>query len=122
MPGHERRLVAGEKRQGADQILRHLDALDRLQASDGGELLVHGGKTRARLSHRCSRPAGRWRSIRLRSFRSARPGYYLLYGPCSGASQHRAMTSARGGCASGDPIDDNVGEARWTDNNAGDGA
>jgi len=30
LPSHERRVVAGEKRQHADQIVRHLHALDRL--------------------------------------------------------------------------------------------
>jgi hypothetical protein len=50
LPGHEGGVVAGEKRQGADQIVRHLDALDRLQAGDGAEFLVRGGEARARLS------------------------------------------------------------------------
>src|SRR5580704_877718 len=65
LAGHERRVVAGEKRQCADQILRHLDALDRLQAGDGAEFVVHGGKTRARLAHQRARRAGQSRRDRV---------------------------------------------------------
>ena len=39
----------------ADQIVRHLDALDRLQARDRGEFVVHGGKARPRLARERSR-------------------------------------------------------------------
>src|ERR1700735_801387 len=61
LPGHEGGVVAGEERQRADQILRYLDALDRLQAGDGGEFIVHGGKTRARLAHQRARRTGQAR-------------------------------------------------------------
>jgi hypothetical protein len=83
LAGHGGSVVAGEKRQGARPDRPDLDALDRLQAGDGAEFLIHVGEARARLSHRCSPRTGqqvypdwvkrggpsrcrgfRWRSIR----------------------------------------------------------
>jgi hypothetical protein len=40
LPGHESRVVAGEKRQRADQIVGHLDPPDRLQAGDGDKPMM----------------------------------------------------------------------------------
>jgi hypothetical protein len=50
LAGHEGGVVAGQKRQGADQIVRKFDTLDRLQAGDGAEFLVHVGEARAQLA------------------------------------------------------------------------
>jgi hypothetical protein len=64
-PARRPHSAAGEKRQRADQIVGHLDALDRLQAGDGFEFVVHGGKTRARLAHQRARRTGQPRRDRI---------------------------------------------------------
>src|SRR5262245_55554324 len=58
LAGDEGGVIAGEERDGADEILRHLAALDRLHGGDGGEFLLHAGESGAR---RARERAGRAR-------------------------------------------------------------
>src|ERR1043165_4964425 len=62
LPGHEGRVVAGEKRDRARKVCRHLTARDRLARGRDGKRALHVGFARARPTrHGARRPHERRR-------------------------------------------------------------